>query len=272
MSALSIEQYHKYNAAQRKRVKKEDLQKMLDEHLATDGGNVNSLRGILREELATKLEELKTELSQTIENKLQSLREDNERLTAENESMKGVLKEHQKFFERQRKEETKNNIFISGIPKTILSDMSDIPGPNTAAGETSQDHKEIIHHILEFVNPDLKKEDYKILINFETKPGFSRHSAKIRTKDTETKTKIFKGCRKFKDLGRNSYLKKIFLKNDDPPLTRKENDRLQEKVKELRNLEDANNPVNRYRINKGKLLKNDTEIVDFFNLNNQIFQ
>ena len=87
-----------------------------------------------------------------------------------------------------------------------------------------------------------------------------------------TKTNLFKGFKKFKEVAQTSYLKKIFIKNDDPPLTRKENKRLGRKMKELRKIEDADNPVNRYHIKGGKLFKNGDECVDTFNLNNQLFQ
>ena len=49
MTTLTIELYNTYNAAQRKQVKRNQLQSLLDEHLAE--GNVNSLRGIIRDEL-----------------------------------------------------------------------------------------------------------------------------------------------------------------------------------------------------------------------------
>ena len=67
-------------------------------------------------------------------------------------------------------------------------------------------------------------------------------------------------------------MRKVFIKNDDPPLTQKENQRLNTKVKELREAEDADDPDNRYMIKSGKLMKNGNEIVDEFNLNNQLFQ
>ena len=86
------------------------------------------------------------------------------------------------------------------------------------------------------------------------------------------KTNVFKGCKKFKGMGQTSHLKKIFIKNDDPPLTRKENERLWNKMKELRDAEDVINPVNRYHIKGGKLFKNGNECMDTFNLNNQLFQ
>ena len=66
---LTTEQCHGYNAAQRKKVKRDDLQAMLDEHLNTDG-NVASLRGVIRDELNVKFEEFKTEVSRTIDTKI----------------------------------------------------------------------------------------------------------------------------------------------------------------------------------------------------------
>ena len=126
--------------------------------------------------------------------------------------------------------------------------------------------------VLSFVHPEISQDDYKILKNFEAREGYVRHSAKIRVENISTKTNIFKGCTKFKTLHEENYMKKIFLKNDDPPLTRKENERLGKKMKELREAEDAANPVNRYHIKEGKLFKNGEEVVDSFNINNQLFQ
>ena len=53
-------------------------------------------------------------------------------------------------------------------------------------------------------------------------------------------------------------------------MQKKENDRLYSKMRDLRNAEDADNPVNTHRIKSGKLLKNE-EVIDTFNLENQIF-
>ena len=100
----------------------------------------------------------------------------------------------------------------------------------------------------------------------------TRHSAKIQVDNYTMKSNIFKGCAKFKGLDEQNYLRKIFLKNDDPPLTRKEHERLSSKMKELREQEQADpgEPQNRYYIKKGVLYKND-ELIDEFNLNNQLF-
>ena len=122
------------------------------------------------------------------------------------------------------------------------------------------------------MNPGINQDDYKILKNFDVREGYDRHSAKIRVEDVSTKFDIFKGCAKFKDLREGNYLKKIFLKNDDPPLTRRENERLGKKMTELRKAEDGTNPANRYHIKEGKLFKNGDECIDSFNINNQLFQ
>ena len=45
-------EYHRFNAAQRRRVKRDELQSLLDEHIITEG-NVISLRGIIHDELKT---------------------------------------------------------------------------------------------------------------------------------------------------------------------------------------------------------------------------
>ena len=65
--ALTIEGYHKLNANQRKKVKRDQLQLLLDEHLNTEG-SVASLRGVIREELDAKFKQLETDLSNTLNN------------------------------------------------------------------------------------------------------------------------------------------------------------------------------------------------------------
>ena len=65
-------------------------------------------------------------------------------------------------------------------------------------------------------------------------------------------------------------MKKVWIKNEDTPLQKKENDRLYKKLRELRAEEDEDEPENTYRIKGGKLYKNN-EIIDTFNLDNQLF-
>ena len=265
---LTFEDYQKLSGPQRRQLKKSDLQALIDDAIA-DTNDVTTLRSIIRDELTNKFNEHEKTINATIKAKLTAITNENERLTQENKVIKKVLNEQQKFLERTRKEDTKNNIFISGIPNELSLDLSTIPTENT--NEKTNNHAEIIHHILNFVEPGIKKKDYKILMNFDCKEGYSRHSAKIRINNLNLKSRIFKGCKSFKELHTGNYLKKIFIKNDDPPMTRKENDRLFQKMKCLRNSEDQANPVNKYHIKSGKLYKNNDEIIDEFNLAHQLF-
>ena len=63
----------------------------------------------------------------------------------------------------------------------------------------------------------------------------------------------------------------MFLKNEDTPLQKKENDRLYQKMRELRAAEaNQDDPENVYKLKSGKLYKND-DVIDSFNLENQLF-
>ncbi len=269
---MTLEEYHTYSANQRKKVLRCDLQKLLDEHLDTEG-SIASIRGIIRDELNTKFETLKTDLTRTLDAKIRSLTTENSKLAQENLVIKKVLGEQQKCLERMQRNSSKENIFISGIPNKLLSDMSDVPGDDANPNDVTDDHTTIIHHVLNFVNPDITNNCYKIVKNFDAREGYTRHSAKISVVSSDVRSKIFKGCSKFRDIHRDNYMKRIFLKNDDPPMTRKENDRLYKKMKELREAEDKDNPENKYFIKGGKLYKNDeADSIDEFNLSNQLFQ
>ena len=56
--------------------------------------------------------------------------------------------------------------------------------------------------------------------------------------------------------------------NDDPPMTRRENDRLFQKIRKL--MEEETDDTVEYNISRGKLYKSDT-VVKEFNLSNQPF-
>lgn len=255
---LTFEDYHKLNATQRTKVKRGDLQQLLDEHINAD--NANSIRGIIREELKAIEVNMEKKLTTKYDKKIKDVEDENERLKKENSEIKAAISEQQKFLERVRSEKTAPNIFISGIPNNLEME-----------GNNMSDAKVILNHILKFLNPDIQPNDYKILKNFEPREGNERHSAKISCSSLTMKKKIFEGCRKFKNLPLISPLKKVFLKNEDTPLQKKENDRLYRKMRDLRAAEeDPDNPTNKYIIRSGKLYKNE-EVLDTFNLENQLF-
>ena len=246
------------NPSQRKQIRRNDLQALLDEHIQE--GEVNSIRGIIREELDSKFDTLKKELTKSFDTKIKKVSDDLANIVLESNTLKKVVLQQQHFLENIRKERTKENIFVSGIPNTLTIDDEPNDDPNVK-----------LRKVMNLVCPNLEEDAYEVLVNFEPKEGYSNHSAKIRAKNISTKTEIFKGTAKLKALGETHPFKRVYLKYDNPPLTRKENDRLHQKMRTLRADEDPANPENTYNIKSGKLHKNGT-VIDEFNLSNQLFQ
>ena len=68
---------------------------------------------------------------------------------------------------------------------------------------------------------------------------------------------IIKNCKKLGTLNVGNPFKKIYVRFDDPPLTRQENKRLSDKLYEFRR---SGPDGATYKIQKGKLLEDDTQI------------
>ena len=75
-------------------MKRDELQAMLDKHLQSDGEAVASIRGIICDESNTKLETMKTELSNLVKAEVKTVANENKRLLDENAAIKKVLSEH----------------------------------------------------------------------------------------------------------------------------------------------------------------------------------
>ena len=175
---VTFEEYAKLSAAQQKAIKRDELNKLIDNQLALMNNDPNAIRNVITNTINAaidkKFEQLAIELKQ-----------ENDVLKTDNQVMRKVLMEQQKSLERIHKDRTRKNVFITGIPNTMEADYGD---------------------------------DEKLKTIEETDP-----------------------------------LRKVFIKNEETPLVRKENDRLYTKMKELQ----ENNPekAKDFRITKGKLLK-----------------
>ena len=89
----------------------QSLTYLLDEHIQE--GEINSICGIIREELDSKFDALKKELAKTFESKIKKVSEDVTNLMSENNTLKKVVLQQQTFLESTRREHTKENIFVS---------------------------------------------------------------------------------------------------------------------------------------------------------------
>ena len=87
------------NPSQRKSIRRNDLQALLDEHIQE--GDVSSIRGIIREELDTKFDALKKELTKSFDTKIKKVSDDLVNVVTECNTLKKVLQQ-QHFLENIR--------------------------------------------------------------------------------------------------------------------------------------------------------------------------
>ena len=123
--------------------------------------------------------------------------------------------------------------------------------------------------ILQSVNGDIENNDFKVLHSFSVftnTKGKKCHSIKVCFHNKEKKDSIMEKKVSLNSLEDDHPLKTVYIKNDQPPLTNKENNRLRDKARTIKN----NNPNDTIKIDKGKLYHNNN-VVDSFNLANQIF-
>ena len=258
---VTLAQYQKMNPTQKRKLKRDEIEALLDEVLDTDVSG-DTIKSVITETLNAKLDEkfneFKTTFTQDHNNKMTNLGNDVEQLRTENNTLKKAVLEQQKFLEQIRREKNRNNVFVSGIPCKM-----DINGTETT------DTKLIIDAAFKVALPNITDDQYTIIKDFDAREGNSRHSAKVKFNDNDVKENVVKGAKELKKLKPEDHpLRKIYIKWDQPPLTNKENNRLFTKMITLRN--DDADENNEYKIKQGKLLKNNVA-VDEFNLSNQLF-
>ena len=94
------------------------------------------------------------------------------------------------------------------------------------------------------------------------KKGVKPRPVRVQFASEDIKRKIVE---KFRELKSNTKYNGIFMAYDLPPLTVRENNRLRDKLKELKSA----NPIATHKITKGKLHSNGV-VVDEFNIANQL--
>ena len=262
MSGITLQQYTAMNTTQRQKVNKPDLLALLNSQI---GQPVvlpeDTLRNIIKDTIDRSIEEkIPNDLGKVIENMKKDYDDRIETLQEDNKLLKKTILEQQKFLEGAQREKTKNNVFVTGIPETFTGDDN----------IEITDKKKIVQKVFTFVNQQIAVEKYKVVKVFNPTDGKTRYSAKIVFDDFHSKMEIIKNCKKLATLAEEDPLRKVRVCFDDPPLTRKENSRLADKRYQLTREAEDTGSGDVYKLEKGKLLKNDVQI-DEFNLSNQIF-
>ena len=100
---------------------------------------------------------------------------------------------------------------------------------------------------------------------FDSLPERQTFSAKLIFNDTAIKNMVLGKAKQLRDCECDQ-LKRVYIKNDETKLASKENYRLRQKRRALKD----DYPESVLKIEKGKLIQ-DGVVVDKFDLNNQIF-
>ena len=217
---ITVDEYVNLTAGQKKLVKKDKVQSLLDDQARNL--NNESLKKLITDTITLSIEAIKKELKEELQAEIKELREKVDKADDETKILKKVIVEQQKFLEGAKREKMQSKVFMSGIPEELSIDEED---PVTGAG--------IIPRILSFVEPNINDGDYKVVRTFPAKEGFTRHCCLLEFKDRKVKEELLKKSKTLKDLAEEHVLKKVYIKSDQTPLTRKENSRIYNEFKKL---------------------------------------
>ena len=257
----TLAQYQKMSAAQKKKLKRDDLERLLDDSLDTDV-STSSLRDMIKETISQTIDEklnvVKEQLRSELNGDIVSMQTSVQTLQSENNLLKRVMGEQQRFLEQIRSDKTKENAFVTGLPCTMTINETE-----------STDVKAIVHAALKVADPNITTESFEILKSFDAREGKTRHSVKLKFRDLETKGKVMKNAKNIVNLADEHPLRRVFIRYDQPPLTNRENQRLYSKLRDLRTADSDHE--HEYKITRGVLYQGTVEI-DRFNISNQLFQ
>ena len=246
----SLQDYRALSVSDRNKINKADLKKLIDSHLALIENDPNEISNVIHNTINAAIDKKFEQLHKEI-------RLDYDKLERENNTLRNAILEQQKFLDRVHTDINRHNIFITGVPCSLQMD----------SGEIVSDPTIITHAVLKVTSPDIIDSQYKIAKSFDPKEGQNTHSVKVTVLKDGVKPTIMKNKFKFKDLGQTHALRKVFIKNETSPITRKENDRIYTKMKKLKD----ENCDKEYKIVKGKLYDGEN-VIDEFNINNSLFR
>ena len=180
-------------------------------------------------------------------------------LENENTMLKKVIVEQQQFIEQCKREKLATNIIITGMPAGGVTESDDVV-------HSTPDEK--IQHLLSVMDADgLDSDNYQVKVLTRNDSTAPTHVYKVSFNDVEQKTFVIEKRSNLARLPNDHPFRRVFIKNEEPMLTRRENERLGRKRRELVEAHTGKN----VRIYRGKLTIDDIE-VDRFDLNNQLYQ
>lgn len=214
--------------------------------------NSTATEVLTRADMFAALDKLRTDFNNDVEVKLAKqtaeLRLIIEEQKAEIEQLKVVITNQAAFIEKLEFKNRSENVIINNVVET-----------------NGENLKIVIENTLQKLNiPDVQIDKKHRIFRLGQSIEGKIRPIKIKLKSTEMVRTLITKSREMPDPVDGSL--RIYMNYDQPLLTRKENNRLRLRKKEIT----EQNPGSMVKISKGKLMMGDTQ-VDVFDLKNQIF-
>ena len=119
------------NKSQQTKLKKEEIQQLLDSQLALTNNDPQEIRNVITNSINQAIDNVNTVT---------------QRLLDENILIHKVITEQQKSIERLNSNKTRNNVFMTGTPTTLFTDIG-----------TLESTMDIIDHVIKYVSLDIQK-------------------------------------------------------------------------------------------------------------------
>lgn len=210
-------------------------------------------------------EKILDNMKSIVNDKFKELKNEITEVKNENMQLKKIIINHQTSIEQLMVSKNQQNIIMRGLPcDKFDSDKNKI------------EDEVYIANVLKICDPEIRIDDFELIKSFdpfEDEHGQKKvtHGAKIRLNSAEKKRKLMNGKSELKKMTHDTFIPKIFIHDDQPYYSRKENDRLRKHKKDIISKNSSAEPY----IKAGKLYSKDEKnvyvIVDTFNIENQLF-
>lgn len=186
---------------------------------------------------------------QNLDNRMNILEQEKQKIQEENNVLKNVVINMQKCLNKLDSDERNNNAMISGVPE------ADVQLPNGSILKTDKDKINWIMQRTENERFHNNVGDLNVSRLGETKPGYNR-VIKVILPNNEDRNEFLKNAVKMKDAP--TPWDKIYLKKDQHPVYRGENNRLRKKAAELKKKQGNENKD--IKIVKGHVMVDNTSV------------
>lgn len=214
---------------------------------------------VIEEKVVSRLEKIVSSII-SLENRFDSIQSEQIRLGQELSHVKTIVGKQQIYIENLEKAKREANLIFVGIPE----------GQVTVDDESFMEDEDKLNFLCHELSNDFSDDDIISCSRLGRRNDRNKRLLLVKFSNIDMKNQILYSQKKVRE---NTKLKESFgiihINKDSPPLTRLEEKRLYEKMKDMRRQLSSDDRTKLY-IRKGQLFK-DNEIVDGIDIENQLF-